>query len=496
MKKLSFLCTVALMTVGLSFSSCSDSDDPYLEVDDSNTFTGVNTDLRGGYFEIPIRTNGSFSVTSDNRWVQVLDSTGHGSGSVSVYVWPNYSQALRNGHVIIKSDNLTLNVPVKQESTIKGQTPDNALSLNFADVAVTKGVGYGLNLSDLTPKADPIINMEALKILINSKKTQTFAGLYKQSYISREDWEDAKLDSVVFKWDTLGVCLRLDIAYGLFHLNVKGAYHSAETKKDSAKIVRMSAHYPMVISTVAAGSIAKIAGKFNKDKEFIYKLYNIHDSTDQEVIDALQSLFNPWFLYDMDEICDLIDNSSSDTATCAQAVENMIDNWGAVITTGATLGGNITMRSMYDSIYMADTMNIRGRVDLAIKSGLFSLDAGIQAGYEKVASNFLSGSTTEGRILGGDINKATALYNAFSAKVSNRYDLLNEAKAAWVSSLVADDDPVKNNAEVLKFDFLPIWSFFGPKYSAIVKKYVIRYFKINHPELRTIIDDNRTVTIQ
>lgn len=477
MKKNCFCCLELAMLCGL-VSSCSD-EDFYFETSDELTSTGIRMDAKGGTFEIPVKSSGAYTIVDggDNRWLQTIVS----EGSVKGHIWPNYGEEPRKSQIVLENNGHKLTIPVAQEFFDDGM---NGTTYHFIGVAGSKGVGCGLDIETLEPKETPIVDMYTLGSLIDSNKI-AYGRFYRQSINKEHIYHDVNTDSTEVKNDTLGIDATVDISYGLFHLNVKGAYHSSESKTDTAKIIRTAGNYPVLTTSVDVKSLIKMASKYAANPDDIIKSYKLGDEASY-----LLWVINESFGEDINETKNLI--SKGDSAY-KDKVENLVDDYGAAITTGATLGGKINLQCICGTTSMADTMKINGSVDVSVKTGLFSLDAGVKAGYSKIATTLLKGSKVTATILGGSSDKSSKLFDAFVSDDAKDSLSISKARLEWMNSVVSDDNDETNTAEVLGFRYLPIWAFFDEKSRDKVRAVVLEMYK-NSPALPLLRDNKSFVS--
>ena len=136
----------------------------------------------------------------------------------------------------------------------------------------------------------------------------------------------------------------------------------------------------------------------------------------------------------------------------AQAIYSTL---GPAFISGTTLGGSVAMQLYIDSVYHKEAMNLdTAEVDVAFKSGLFSLDAKVNVEYKKKATEILNHAKCNVDIRGGSGPTSSALGSAFKAK---QYERLDSLYKNWVESLILDNDKNKNTTSIIAVDVVPIW---------------------------------------
>ena len=113
------------------------------------------------------------------------------------------------------------------------------------------------------------------------------------------------------------------------------------------------------------------------------------------------------------------------------------------------------MQLYVDSIHQEEVMILdTASIDVAFKSGLFSLDANVNVQYKKKATEFLNHMDCNAQIRGGSGGTSSALYSAFTAK---EYEKLDTLFHNWVESLKLDNDKTKNTTSIINVEVVPIW---------------------------------------
>lgn len=137
---------VIAFAMSLSFGSCGVEDKaeeagPRLKVDKAIVEVVKNGLLENG--EAPsliITANKGYEITSDSPWLTVNYPTGFGYKIVSVIAEENTTEAVREGHLTIKSFNLAETVTVKQ--TLKEAEVETNRTFYFQDFSWAIALGY------------------------------------------------------------------------------------------------------------------------------------------------------------------------------------------------------------------------------------------------------------------------------------------------------------------------------------------------------------------
>jgi hypothetical protein len=153
----------------------------------------------------------------------------------------------------------------------------------------------------------------------------------------------------------------------------------------------------------------------------------------------------------------LLDNleNAKDEDTMKKKAQAIYSAVGPAFISGTTLGGSVTMQLYVDSIHQEEVMDLdTASIDVAFKSGLFSLDANVNVQYKKKATEFLNHMDCNAQIRGGSQGTSNALYSAFTAK---EYEKLDTLFHNWVESLKLDNDKTKNTTSIINVEVVPIW---------------------------------------
>lgn len=458
-------CGVLCFFLAVGLVSCDDSDDLKLGVDGMVLEKGVSTDLDGGYYDIPVSSNGEWTASLPEAcdWAMVMNERGNGDGTVKIFIEGNYTGDNRSSHLTISNGDQKYDVAIRQDNTLGGQPVNNdETDCYFINVASSKGLGMGYDLEKYKAKS-AVINLKAVEALMKEDEI-TYYALYSSNRLSEFEAREVNIDSVEQKNDSLGVRLSLTVAYGTFKLGISGGYHGTEDRVTNAKRFRTAANYPTLETALDYSSVIAI--------------YN--EAMEEQATDYRKSLLTPGFVRKSKALTDLIDaqttveNYASNTKLSA-ALKNLVDTYGPSVTVGSTLGGMFALEFEYDSVYTKEVMSLdSAKIALSINLGLFSLDAGVAAAYSKSASDLLEKSVCSCLIKGGAQEGQSGIYRDFK---NQSYTSLNSSVAGWVSTLKTDDNKSVNNAEVIEVQYEPIWVFFEGVASDIVRDYVENRYK-------------------
>ena len=426
---------MAMAIVASTFTACSDDDSEAILSIDPSVSEGIVAELDGGFYEIPVTTDQSWTARLEDGciWASLSGAKGEGSGSIEVCVDANYTGTGRKTNVLITSGDKVVIVPISQ------RTPDENDD-DFYNIASNKGLGYGFDLSSFSNGSTMIFNLKAIQILVEQDDVE-YEGLFTSDVLHNLKTDDINVDSVEEKADTLGVSLRMNINYGLFHLGVKAKYEGTEDRKTYSKLYKVVQSAPKLESKinyneilthyrnwVASGRSDNQGGKKDYRK-------NLLQNTPKALLDSI--------------------SQAKDENAMKQWAQAIYSTLGPAFISGTTLGGSVAMQLYIDSVYHKEAMNLdTAEVDVAFKSGLFSLDAKVNVEYKKKATEILNHANCNVDIRGGSGPTSSALGSAFKAK---QYERLDSLYKNWVESLILDNDKNKNTTSIIAVDVVPIW---------------------------------------
>lgn len=435
MKK--FFSLMAIAIAAVSFTACSDSDsDAILSVDPSVS-EGIVAELDGGFYQIPVTADKDWTVRLEDGcdWASLMDVKGKGSGSIEVCVDANYTGFGRKTNVLISSGDKTVVVPISQ------RTPDTNDG-DYYNIAGNKGLGFGFDMSTFSNGQMQVFNLKAINKLMEQDDIM-YDGMYNADVVHNYFADEVNVDSIEDKKDSLGIELRFNINYGLFHLGVKAKYVGKEERKTNSKRYKVTQSLPMLKASI---SYNEIMGHYRDwvDEGCPKKL------DDGKTNDYRGNLLQNGFRKKLNEL-----EQSQSESDMMQAAQDFYSSLGPALIARTTLGGSVAMQLYVDSVYFKEVMALdTAHVDVAFKSGLFSLDAEVNVGYKKEATEHLKHSVCEADIHGGSGPTSNDLYAAFKAK---QYEKLDTLFHNWTNSLVLDDNRDLNTTSIIDVDLVPIW---------------------------------------
>jgi len=470
MKKFFYLMAMAI--VSGAFTACSDdkNDSKVLSVDNSFVVDGITADIDGGFYDIPVQADYAWTATLEEGcdWATLITSEGTTSATVTLCVDPNYTESGRNSNLIISNGETSFKVPFRQRMA---DTNDD----DYYNIASTKGLGFGLDLSKFGPGRVTVVNLKAVQKLIEWDDIE-YGNLFVSNPRRKMVSNDVKVDSVENKKDSLNVSLNFNISYGLFHLGIKGEYVGAENRTSNVEHYKMAQTLPMLDAGMDYAYALSIYRQWVKDgkpstieidgvKQKDYRRCIITSS----VISKIETL---------EDYC----NKDTTEAAIQGACRALYNDLGPGFIVGSKLGGMFALDLYIDKIAHDEIMHVNNAtLEVNFKSGMFDLDADLAVTYNKDVKEVLDHSFCDADIKGGTVVAQEDIYQAFANK---QFTELPALYRAWAATLKLSDNKNENTTELIDFDVVPIWVL-TDNYKAVesLRSYVIEQLKAYKDDL-------------
>lgn len=462
LKKLFF--TLLCGSLCYALSSCDDENENH----GSHVGFGeerLDIDRLGGYYRLNVHVEEgqawTLSVPETNEWITVLTPTGKGDASVELYIEDNGTKESRTDNLVLVTENGTkVQIPVSQTNLLNGESMPENDDVEFYDVFNNKGIGKGYDIINRKVKQS-VVQMTGLKKLINGEDAPyADLGLYTEAPIAASDVKIISYDSIDNKLDSINVSLKIGVSFGLFKLDISGAYISGEKVADANVTYRLGCRYPVYEASLG---YADLLGYVAEEEDAKIK----------------RQMLSIGFLNLRDKIDELAENPSANKAQLDAALVKLDATYGPVVVTGTTLGGEMTMKLDADSFDVADNMGIKGDASLSIQAAI-SITGEAHADYIRKGEMLLSHSNLELTMLGGQVAKGQEMAKYLTSTMAVKRAEVNQLATDWANSIVMDGANKKNNtAEVVEMTLTPIWSFFDDEVAVIVQDYIVKKYKDN-----------------
>lgn len=487
MRKLYFPLMAAMTVMG--FTACQDDvENITLQLGEEDG-KEVSINRIGGMLEVPITTNGSWkaSLPGDCDWIALGDSIGNGNHVLEVFVDysdPRFAEE-RRVDLTVTAGEQTKTIRVRQYVGLTDGENTAYIndSVGFNDLYFTRGLGCGINISPVS-EVDMVRNPLFSKTLLNILATKD--SRYKDVIIESTD---PRLIGRVGVRDTLAttpqgldIDASINVAYGLFKLDIKGEYQMGHSHtKNNYKYdvsyevprVQASADVPTLRSLLNDKDLAMYAftsGFLNDRKCIIEKLKQL---TDDELDKLATGDPTAW-------------ESSRKVRNINSAISLLNDDYGAAFVTSTRLGGSCTMSIECDTTALLDTTIVTGSIKTAIEVGLLTVKANVEASYSNISDSILRKAYYAFDIRGGsaETNKnLTQSLNLETTQINSA--AINKELGAWMGTIPTNltSEEAMLNMAVIDMGYRPIWNLFGEYYDVVRGWYLMKY-----KNKKTIID--------
>lgn len=462
LKKLFF--TLLCGSLCYALSSCDDENENH----GSHVGFGeerLDVDRLGGYYRLNVRVEEgqawTLSVLETNEWITVLTPTGKGDASVELYIEDNVTKESRTDNLVLVTENGTkVQIPVSQTNLLNGESMPENDDMEFYDVFNNKGIGKGYDIINRKVKQS-VVQMTGLKkLVVGDDAPYADYGLYREGPISDSELESISYDSIDNKLDSIGASLKIGVSFGLFKLNISGAYTSEEKVADANVTYRMGSRYKVYEAFLGyADLLACVVG--------------------EEDVKVKRQMLSIGFLNLRDNINDLAEDPSANQAKLDAALFKLDATYGPVVVTHTLLGGEMTMKLDADSLDVVDNMGIKGDASLSVQA-VISITGEAHADYIRKGEMLLSHSNLELTMLGGQTSKGQEMAQYLTGSMNIKRGDVTQLATEWANSIVMDGTNKKNNtAEVVEMTLTPIWNFFDGEAAVIVRDYIVKKYKDN-----------------
>ncbi len=472
MKKMQFirhsLLALAVMSAPMAFTACSDNDmakENLLVVNNSEDEVSINR--LGGQIEVPVESNGNWTVVMDDKecdWAQTWTEGGESGGSLTLdvdYFDPRNQQQERKTAFTITNGTVSRHVTLRQYIGLNdGETADNASTQPYPDLWNSKGVGRGLNA----------LNGNATDFVLNPKKMikageedDYYSTLFTQTTYPHSINDFVLTDTLEDNYRGLGVHCSIDIKYAKFKLNVTVDYMNSGKQVEHAKQYNASQNLAFL---EARASVADVAALLEEDLDPTSFKWNANGMGVKMVSVGFKHSYSNvvkafW---------------KRDTTNFKTAVNAMLDKYGQVIIDGATLGGSVFTSVEYDSVMVADNIKLdSAKVTAGIQLGAIQIGGSVNVNYQQLGQTIWQESHHYCEASGGGKDALVALVGMMNENFVNR-DSLKVAAQKWLDSIISSNDD-RDNTALIKCRYTPIWNIFPYDVAQAIKPLVVARYK-------------------
>lgn len=490
MKKIIFL-MAAVITMAIC--ACTDNKDEItlkLGQDDPKEAT-INR--IGGTLLIPVTTNGNWTATlsEDCDWAFLVQSYGSGNAQLELdvdYLNPSVEDADRMATLSVTVGDKTQDIRIRQYVGIEDGVNEAYLDANgFNDLYMTRGLGYGFNIvptpNNLTLTKYPIVDKTSLNKLVQAD------DFYKSIITENTDPTTIGYAGPTenFHHDSqhLGISANIQVTYGLFKLNISGAYTMGQENSNQNYTFYSSYQVPRVRATLNVPDLEDIMDYDDLSKVAFTRGFM---KVRKQVIDRIEKESES-ASYETDRR--LLEEGDSETwnkySKLAFVIKDLDNKYGPFYIASTLLGGNLTMEISCDTTTVSDSTKVSGKISTAITAGLLQVKANISADYSKIATDVLKNGTYSFTVKGGNSETQKGINNAMGLDKA-KIDVYNIRRkiSDWVESIPTDltSKEAYEYISVYEQGIAPVWGLFPIEHQSVIRGYFIYVYK----DKKTLVD--------
>lgn len=439
----------AVLAVG-----CSDDENitaPRLSLDETSAVLG--RDQVKATFRLNATSAWSAEKPADAKWLSLREKEGTGNSTLTFFVDDNWSGSERSADITVRAtaDPEKKVVYTVRQSTLSDLPENNDVSADRGQEMTFSSKGLGQTLSMATGKisGEAVVSLAKLKDCIERGAAKP--EVYLQDTYPEIKISGAEYDSILTKTDTLGVKLNLHVQYSKFSFDIGGAYKSAEHNDAAHSYYNFGFTADNSSASLGAATLAALG--------------------------STQDIFSEGFKEAIDWYKDCATDAERD-----EALEYIDDVFGPFFVSGVTLGGEFMLNLTVDNQAIDESLHIDGKAKLGITLGMGSVDADVEAVYEKDGIEMLYNSDFRLEATGGDVNKALDVLaylnsgnhtgdTSGTGASGIRKDEIVRLEQQYAASITPD------NSVVTAYTVTPIWHLIPMRYMNYAKRWFVTKYK-------------------
>lgn len=426
---------------------------------------------------VPVQANGEWTATvvyddssiseDASQWIGLLNHSGQGNGSLNFVIDANNSNVYRSATIVLTSGDESLEYKVGQQPAGYGEdNEDIDMSMFGGQVPL----GFGIRMRK------PDVNEDVSNVLLNQVMTINTAASEAPSVKELVNKFDLRPSNYVSVDTTINVNstliskesaeassrdilanLKVNVAYGMFKLNLNGNFRMFGMSSDS--IFNFSA-----MTAPVKGRFRLQQGNINADLRKLSDNSDDDKTTKEDKQSARELIFSVQFLRLRDAIEKCVaDGEKYDGKEQNNLYRKMkaLDNsFGPAYISSAEVGGSAELNYLISYNKAADTLNIHGDLTIGLNS-LLSLDVKASADYKNHIKSHLKECTFQYRIKGG--SAASAL--SFGENLANLMKKDSVIDVPTVQNRLSQWSQTLKlaNSTCVSYVPAPIWDLFSNK---------------------------------
>jgi len=439
----------------LTFAACSDKDDdgggetvkPVVTIDDE-----MKLDVLNAHYDIAIHGGEDWEVTAMPAWMTADTLAGKSGEPLKVFVESSDEEADRRDTILVSlkggdyKSPQTLKIPLVQTGTEKMDDNADAHELSNAEMSLTYGVGYGINvltIGQMRRKYNIMAQSPFVpKKLINALTLMGERSAFFEEPLAQSRYETITGSSTEAIASQLGVNAKIDVGIKAFKLSVEGGYQKS-TESDKRYIYAMQ-------------EIQHITGsRYLRPGVLRYLIQ--HADQKPEYRDVFQTTFK-------NRVADL-----KKDPTDKRALKRLVDTYGTHVIVRGVMGGELKVSMQMELTKETSESDIHAALDLSVKVINASGSVSKTDMSSAVASNTRLGLQSYG---GNNVYtiRPGQTFESFQEQVMDPKNL-----EEWVAGLKDEKNP---SASLIDMECIPLYDLMPTQeLSDALRNYIINDYQ-------------------
>lgn len=474
MKQYKYMTAIAV-SLGIILSGCSeDVVDNALSFPDG-TPSELTLNCANTVQSLPVQADGEWSATvvydgvsapeDEDQWIGLLTQSGNGNGTLDFVVDANNSAAFRNATIVLASGDRSLEFKIGQQPVGYGEDNED-IDMSMFGSQVPLGFGIRMQKPGGNSRLSNILMEQVMtlnNLSANIKSAKELIDKFELSptqYVSVDSTVEAssKLidkESVEKSSRDILANLKVNVAYGMFKLNLNGNFRMFGASSDTTY------NFSAMTAPVKAMFMLR-QGVIDSDLASLDTKPSDNDTLAEKKRSARQMIFSSKFIKLHDAIEKCVADGEKYTAgtnnTLFTKMKSLDASFGPAYIASAEVGGSAELNYLFSKNGAKDTLQIHGDLTFGLNS-LLSLDISASADYNNYMISHLKECTFEYRIKGGDSKKAYGFGSDLAdlMRGKNQIDVatVQDKLSQWASTLRIA------NSTCVSYSPMPIWNLFS-----------------------------------
>lgn len=439
----------------LTFAACSDKDDdgggetvkPVVTIDDE-----MKLDVLNAHYDIAIHGGEDWEVTAMPAWMTADTLAGKSGEPLKVFVESSDEEADRRDTILVSlkggdyKSPQTLKIPLLQTGTEKMDDNADAHELSNAEMSLTYGVGYGINvltIGQMRRKYNIMAQSPFVpKKLINALTLMGERSAFFEEPLAQSRYETITGSSTEAIASQLGVNAKIDVGIKAFKLSVEGGYQKS-TESDKRYIYAMQEIQHITGSRYLRPGVLRYLIQYADQKP--------------EYRDVFQTTFK-------NRVADL-----KKDPTDKRALKRLVDTYGTHVIVRGVMGGELKVSMQMELTKETSESDIHAALDLSVKVINASGSVSKTDMSSAVASNTRLGLQSYGGNNAYTIRPGQT-FESFQEQVMDPKNL-----EEWVAGLKDEKNP---SASLIDMECIPLYDLMPTQeLSDALRNYIINDYQ-------------------